>query len=295
MRSVAPSAREIVEDDDFRYLFLDETVGDVRADQAGAAGDQDACVLKRHHDRTGSVARWMAAVTIAIPFGAQWIGPISSASTLTITAPAAPDGGTSQPIYFERLTSTASDGAVRGVGRFNFEAWMLSRVGFKVDRFGSSQVFTTRLVIDGICPFLLLIGVSGVGPRLAQTILSVATSYNIDLIVMTSEGKTGMKRWVLGSITERVLDATRLPLLIVRPPETEFHRAIAAVDFQCTAVLFSPHHRLRYPAARRRRSRQEGFFGDATPAATSLIRRLRRAYSVRSSADTCRRSGRCSR
>jgi|SRR5947207_12975445 len=59
----------------------------------------------------------------------------------------------------------------------------------------------------------------------AQTILSVATSYNIDLIVMTSEGKTGMKRWVLGSITERVLDATRLPLLIVRPPETEFHRA----------------------------------------------------------------------
>ena len=34
-----------------------------------------------------------------------------------------------------------------------------------------------------------------------------------------------IQHWVLGSVAERVLDTTRLPLLIVRPPETEFHRA----------------------------------------------------------------------
>jgi len=45
-----------------------------------------------------------------------------------------------------------------------------------------------------------------------------------DLIVMATHGRTGFQHWVLGSVTERVLDATRLPILIVRPAETEFHR-----------------------------------------------------------------------
>lgn len=38
-----------------------------------------------------------------------------------------------------------------------------------------------------------------------------------DLIVMTSHGRTGLQRWVMGSVTERVLRMTRLPLLIIRP------------------------------------------------------------------------------
>ena len=46
-----------------------------------------------------------------------------------------------------------------------------------------------------------------------------------DLIAMATHGRSGFQHWVLGSVTERVLGATRLPLLIVRPPETEFHRA----------------------------------------------------------------------
>jgi nucleotide-binding universal stress UspA family protein len=38
-----------------------------------------------------------------------------------------------------------------------------------------------------------------------------------DVIVMATHGRTGVLRWALGSITERVLQATGLPLLIVRP------------------------------------------------------------------------------
>lgn len=37
-----------------------------------------------------------------------------------------------------------------------------------------------------------------------------------DVIAMTTHGRSGPQRWVMGSITERVLGATRLPLLIVR-------------------------------------------------------------------------------
>jgi nucleotide-binding universal stress UspA family protein len=40
-----------------------------------------------------------------------------------------------------------------------------------------------------------------------------------DVIAMATHGLGGMQRWTMGSITERVLHATRLPLLIVRPPD----------------------------------------------------------------------------
>jgi nucleotide-binding universal stress UspA family protein len=38
-----------------------------------------------------------------------------------------------------------------------------------------------------------------------------------DLIAMATHGRDAIPRWALGSVTERVLDSTKLPLLIVRP------------------------------------------------------------------------------
>jgi nucleotide-binding universal stress UspA family protein len=40
-----------------------------------------------------------------------------------------------------------------------------------------------------------------------------------DLIAISTHGRSGFQRWMLGSITERVLHATRRPILIVHPPE----------------------------------------------------------------------------
>ncbi|HVB60034.1 MAG TPA: universal stress protein [Ktedonobacteraceae bacterium] len=46
-----------------------------------------------------------------------------------------------------------------------------------------------------------------------------------DVIAMATHGRGGIQRWTLGSITERILGTTRLPLLIVRPREVrEAHR-----------------------------------------------------------------------
>ncbi len=36
-----------------------------------------------------------------------------------------------------------------------------------------------------------------------------------DLLVMATHGRSGLQRWIMGSVTERVLEATKLPLLIV--------------------------------------------------------------------------------
>jgi hypothetical protein len=38
-----------------------------------------------------------------------------------------------------------------------------------------------------------------------------------DVIALTTHGRSGLERWVRGSATERLLGATKLPLLIVRP------------------------------------------------------------------------------
>ncbi len=38
-----------------------------------------------------------------------------------------------------------------------------------------------------------------------------------DLIAMSTHGRSGLQRWAMGSITERVLHGTKLPVLIVRP------------------------------------------------------------------------------
>jgi nucleotide-binding universal stress UspA family protein len=42
-----------------------------------------------------------------------------------------------------------------------------------------------------------------------------------DVIAMATHGYSDSQQWVMGSITDRVLQATRLPLLIVRPPKIE--------------------------------------------------------------------------
>ena len=55
----------------------------------------------------------------------------------------------------------------------------------------------------------------------AETILAEADAWNADLIAMSTHGRSGVLRWVMGSIADKVLHATTRPLLLVRacPPE----------------------------------------------------------------------------
>lgn len=51
----------------------------------------------------------------------------------------------------------------------------------------------------------------------AVKILDVAEEQKADLIAMATHGWTGMTRWMLGSVTEKVLRHATLPMLVVRP------------------------------------------------------------------------------
>lgn len=45
------------------------------------------------------------------------------------------------------------------------------------------------------------------------------TGGRFDLVAMATHGRGGLQRWVMGSVTERVLQAAKLPMLIVRSAE----------------------------------------------------------------------------
>ena len=70
---------------------------------------------------------------------------------------------------------------------------------------------TSSLAID-LDVASTIIGAGEVGEQLEGVGLS-----GCDAIAMATHGRSGVQRWVMGSMTERVLGATRLPLLIVRP------------------------------------------------------------------------------
>ena len=50
-----------------------------------------------------------------------------------------------------------------------------------------------------------------------QAIISTATSLGCDLIAMASHGRRGVNALLLGSVTQKVLTHSRLPVLVLRP------------------------------------------------------------------------------
>ena len=53
----------------------------------------------------------------------------------------------------------------------------------------------------------------------AEEIHQVANEINADLIAMSTHGRSGLRRMAFGSITDKVLRGTRIPVLMVRAPK----------------------------------------------------------------------------
>ena len=54
-----------------------------------------------------------------------------------------------------------------------------------------------------------------------RSILEYAGNNGIDLIVMGTHGRRGLDRYLLGSVTERVVRTAKMPVLTVRQPRDE--------------------------------------------------------------------------
>ncbi len=65
----------------------------------------------------------------------------------------------------------------------------------------------------------------------ADEIIKASIDLNADLIAMSTHGRSGLGRWAMGSITDKVLHESKIPVLTVRasPPvkgEPAIHRTI---------------------------------------------------------------------
>ena len=56
------------------------------------------------------------------------------------------------------------------------------------------------------------------GQQVAVEIIDFAKESGVDLIVMSTHGRSGVSRWVFGSVAERVLREGNTPILMVRSP-----------------------------------------------------------------------------
>ena len=50
----------------------------------------------------------------------------------------------------------------------------------------------------------------------ADVILGVAEELDVDVIAMSTHGRTGPARWLLGSVAERVVHSSKVPVLLIR-------------------------------------------------------------------------------
>jgi nucleotide-binding universal stress UspA family protein len=71
------------------------------------------------------------------------------------------------------------------------------------DRLAKEGLAVKAVVVDG---------------RAAEEILDYAGKNKIDLIVMASHGRSGISRWFFGSVAQKVLQHSAVPVLMVSPP-----------------------------------------------------------------------------
>ena len=81
--------------------------------------------------------------------------------------------------------------------------------------------------------------------RPAEEILTFAGEVGADLIAMSTHGRSGISRWVFGSVTDRVLHGALCPLLLVRTeslqPAVAYQRILVPLDGSETAEQALPY------------------------------------------------------
>ena len=57
--------------------------------------------------------------------------------------------------------------------------------------------------------------------KTADTLADYATHNEVDLIIIASHGRSGVSRWVLGSVADRIVRNSCVPVMMVRAPGSE--------------------------------------------------------------------------
>ena len=121
--------------------------------------------------------------------------------------------------------------ATYGYGKFAANAYVEQmRAEAKREAQAYLAAIAQRLIeSDDIVPDFIVTTSIAVNPDVAEALVQLSTQElhtggRFDLIAMATHGRGGVQRWVLGSVTERVLHSTKLPMLVVRSHQTSSHK-----------------------------------------------------------------------
>ena len=66
-----------------------------------------------------------------------------------------------------------------------------------------------------VCEALSIVG------RVAESLVDYCIENDIDLIIIATHGHSGVTRWVRGSVADKILRSSTIPVLMIRAPGTE--------------------------------------------------------------------------
>jgi len=215
-------------------------------------------IVMTSHGRTGLSRMWLGSV-------ADGVVREASVPVLMLRASEEPPGRDTDTLLFHRIfvaldgspTSSAILAAAADMARASGGTLILARVITPVPLFASNEgrpVYPTALVdedatqqaADSALEHLANLArpleqdglkietVVVVADRVANQLLELAKEKNADLIAMTTRGR-GASRLVVGSVADKVLRASHLPLLVLHPHAAAAARAAAAVQLRVSA------------------------------------------------------------
>ena len=56
--------------------------------------------------------------------------------------------------------------------------------------------------------------------RIGDSLIDYIKANDLDLVVIATHGRSGLTQWVRGSVADKILSASHVPVLMIRPPGT---------------------------------------------------------------------------
>lgn len=57
--------------------------------------------------------------------------------------------------------------------------------------------------------------------QVAESLVDYCVEEEVDLIIIATHGRSGVTRWVRGSVADKILRSSKIPVLMIRAPGTE--------------------------------------------------------------------------
>lgn len=57
----------------------------------------------------------------------------------------------------------------------------------------------------------------------AEAVVEFAEEHDVKIIMIATHGRSGISRWIFGSVTQKVIQGSPVPVMVVRPVEDDEH------------------------------------------------------------------------